>query len=593
MLGGLAVAWAFQAPPPAPPVVKEVSHFSRSLGETRTYRVFLPAGYAASQKRYPVVYWFHGFEQPTAERERDMAAYVAAHDIILADVGPVDLAGQFPLYFPELLEQVDRTLRTIPDREHRAVTGFSTGGFMAYWIAGKYPDLVSSASSFMGTPEAFVGPKGFEVEYNHDDLFGNYDGLRTLLVRGARDFMLFYHRRLNGIWMYARAGHESESFDSEHGTPGIARALDFHLHAFSSPLPKPAAFSHADVYPNFSLWGWEVVSNRRRPGFTVLENVSSTGFRSSVREWIPGGAALPEVKLTIASARLYPPGSVHQVMYIRLRDGKVRRAAQKADAQGRLNFDLDGDVYEVGVSPAPAIAISGYEIADAAWATAAQPVSLRVQFWNKGALRSGTAEIRWESPNAGVKFESTASKLYALGPGESATLPLKFTVEDPERAMVKIVAVEGVNRMPLDVPLFPSAPPAAGFRIADGRAVNVFRHATERADVTLGEGNGDGHAAPGESFAVLLPDAGSFRAAELFTNDACVDNTVRASDSWADYDRAGASAKYSLPSIRPDCPPGHVVHMLARVLIPNPPNHQVRYWTVELPVWWRPGEAPK
>lgn len=553
----------------------------------RTYRVFLPAAYAASQKRYPVIYWFHGFEQPTPEREHDIAQYVAAHDIILADVGPVELAGQFPLYFPELVEQVDRTLRTLADRGHRAVTGFATGGFMAYWIAGKYPDLVASASSFMGTPEAFVGPKGFAVEYSHDGLFANYDGVRTLLVRGTRDFTQFYHRRLNGIWMYARTGHESESFDSEHGTPGIARALDFHLHAFANPLPKPASFSHADVYPNFAVWGWVVASNRRRPGFTVLENVSSTGFRSSVREWIPDGAAIPEVKLSLASAPLYPPGSVHSVMYIRLRDGKVRRTSQRADAHGRLSFELDGDLYEVGVSPAPLIAISGYEIADAAWATAGRPVSLRVKFWNKGALRSGTSEIRWESPNAGVKFESAATRLYALGPGESATLPLKFTVEDPERAMVKILAVAGVNRMPLDLPLFPAAPPAAEFRIADGSTVNIYRHAIERADVTLGEGNGDGHAAPGETFAVLLPDAGAFRAAEVFTNDACVDNSLRASDSWADYDQAGASARYSLPSIRPDCPQGHVVHLLARVLIPNPPNHQVKYWTVELPVWWQ------
>jgi hypothetical protein len=72
-----------------------------------------------------------------------------------------------------------------------------------------------------------------------------------------------------------------------------------------------------------------------------------------------------------------------------------------------------------------------------------------------------------------------------------------------------------------------------------------------------------------------------------------VDNTVRAYDSWAAYDHAGASAVYSLPSIRAGCAPGHVVHMLARVMIPNTPNHQVRYAAIEFPVWWRKGEEPK
>jgi hypothetical protein len=105
--------------------------------------------------------------------------------------------------------------------------------------------------------------------------------------------------------------------------------------------------------------------------------------------------------------------------------------------------------------------------------------------------------------------------------------------------------------------------------------------------VRFGEGNGDGYAAPGESFAILIPDGGALRAAEVFTNDSCVDNTMRESDSWGDSDRSGASAKYSLPSIRVDCEPGHQVHMLARIQIPGATGTQVKYWTLEFPVWYR------
>jgi hypothetical protein len=29
------------------------------------------------------------------------------------------------------------------------------------------------------------------------------------------------------------------------------------------------------------------------------------------------------------------------------------------------------------------------------------------------------------------------------------------------------------------------------------------------------------------------------------------------------------------------------------VWVPNVPSHQARYWSIEIPVWWRPSEEPK
>jgi len=239
------------------------------------------------------------------------------------------------------------------------------------------------------------------------------------------------------------------------------------------------------------------------------------------------------------------------------------------------------------VSNGPLLAVSGYTIGDANWATAGQPVNLKVRFWNKGGARLGTSLVRWESPNPGVKFATPEGRLYALEPGESANLPVTFTVSDPERAVVKIFAVYGASRVAFEVPLYPAAEPAKDFQIADGRSLTVFQHAVEKASVRFGEGNGDGHAAPGETFAILLPDGAASRAAELFTADTCVDNAMRGSDSWTDYDHSGASAKYSLPSIRVDCEPGHVVHLLARIQIPNGADTRVKYFSLEFPVWYR------
>ena len=599
-------------------IIEDRVEFSQVFGETRNFRIFLPPDYNSSKKRYPVIYWFHGwgerYNQPSTDpphRNYDsgtdyggdnIANFVATHDLIVVkpdgynprfagdnyrrpyNVGPVETNRQFPLYFPELVDFIDGNFRTMADRDHRAITGFSMGGFMSFWIADKYPQLVSSASSFMGSPEFFVGPRDFPVEYCHDDMYGNYEGVRTRLVTGSRDFIRFYHARLNAIWKYARDWHETEEFDSDHGTPGIAKTLAFHMYAFAHPLPRPAVWNHADVYPNFSVWGWEVASDRKQPGFTVLSDVSAAGFRSCVREWLPGGAAIPNVKLSIETARLYPPRKPETVTIIRLRDGNVRRQTINAGADGRLRFDLDGDDDEVGISFGPALALSGYQLEGAAWATAGEPLRVRLRIWNKGAAAMPASVLRWASPNPGVDLAPMATPLPALAAGQSTEIALTATVHDPQRAIVKIVGIQGDTRLPVYIPLFAPAQPFKDFRIADGQTVRIYQHATQKAQVTLGDGNADGKANPGERIAILLPEDDVYRAAELFTNDACVDNTLRAFDDWSDYDHVGASAKYSLPLIKPDCRPGHVIHALARVLLPNKPDHIVRLAAVEITV---------
>src|SRR5436190_2938680 len=331
------------------PLILDQTHKSQVFNETRYYRIFLPPDYATSGKRYPVIYWFHGwserYNKPVArepERNYDqgeagvykgdtIGRFVGNHDVIVVkwdgynprtpgethqrpyNISPVETDRQFPLYFPDLVAYIDAHYRTLADREHRATAGLSMGGFMSFWVAGKYPHLVGSSSNFMGSSEFFVGPKGFPVEYRHDEMHNNYDGVRTRLVMGTRDFIRFYHARMNAIWNYTRPFHETEEFDADHGTPHMGETLAFHMRAFANPLPRPEVWSHIDVYPSFPIWGWEVASDRTQPGLTVLEDVSRRGFRSSVREWMPAGRRLPSVKLRITSDRLYPPNKTQPV----------------------------------------------------------------------------------------------------------------------------------------------------------------------------------------------------------------------------------------------------------------------------------------
>jgi hypothetical protein len=599
-------------------LISDRSHLSEVLRETRNFRIFLPGDYGESGKRYPVIYWFHGYSerhnrpvQGQKDRNYDtgsdywgdtIGAYVSSHDLIVVkldgynprtpkeqyprpwNIGPVETERQFPFYFPELVAYIDANYRTIADRNHRGTAGLSMGGFMSFWVAGKYPHLVSSASNFMGSSEFVVGTRGLDVEYRHDEMSGNYNGVRTRLVTGTKDFIQFYHRRMNAIWLFTLPTHQTQDYEFDHGTPRMAATLDFHMKAFANPLPQPAVWNHIDVYQFFDVWGWSVASNRRSPGFTSLQNVSKSGFRSSVRQWVPSGPVLPKVKLSITTDKLYPPRSPQTVTVVRLRDGKVRRAVQKADAEGKLTLDIDGEDQEVGISAAGILALTGYRVETEPWATVRRPVKIRARFWNKGAAALAAQTIHWETPFPSVGVLEPAAKLPSLAPGASAEAALAFNVFDETREIVQFFAVAGSQKLPIDIPLFPRAEVTKDFRVADSKPFRIYQQATELQELALGTGNGDGQANPGETIAILLPDGEGYRAAELFTNDSCVDNSARASDYWGKYDHVGASAKYSLPVIRADCAPGHVVRLRARVILPDKPNHVLRYAEVDLPI---------
>jgi enterochelin esterase-like enzyme len=154
---GLASAAGLRA---SEAIIFDRAHDSRIFGETRRYRIFLPPDYETSGKRYPVIYWFHGwgerYSEPTRERPGrnydsgndyggdTISAFVGVQDVIVVkwdgynpraqgekyprryNISPVETDRQFPFYFPELVDYIDAHYRTIAGREHRATAGLSS-----------------------------------------------------------------------------------------------------------------------------------------------------------------------------------------------------------------------------------------------------------------------------------------------------------------------------------------------------------------------------------------------------------------------------------------------------------------------------------
>ena len=608
--------------------ILDLKHYSHVFGEERDYRIFLPADYEKNtSERYPVIYFFHGWSErhnkpPRGGRGYDsgedyggdnVARFVGRNRVIVVkwdgynprtpgedyprpyNISPVETHRQFPLYFPELVAHIDSKFRTIADRDHRATAGLSMGGFMSFWIAGKYPHLVSSASNFMGSSEFYAGPNGFPSEYRHTEMYRNYEGVRTRIVTGSKDFIRWYHRRMNAVWDNVRPYHEHEEFDFDHGTPGMARTLEFHMQAFSDPLPRPALWHHSDVYPTFDVWGYSVQTDRQTPGFTTIENVTHTGFRSSVREWLPGGALLPAVDVRVTTDALYKPGQRYRVTDVNMSTGEVKQILTTSDTAGRLHVATDGAIHEIGISEAaePVLAVAGWRVTSSPWVTNGEAVRLRLEIVNKGAAParrvSGTVAAR----DRGVRIRSGRFALSALGAGETAeTADLVMELDHAPRDMVRLdVRVNGVE-YPVEVPVRPKAGLIGEAVVLDGGEAMVWRRAVHPEKLTLGAGNADGTIQAGEQVVFAIRDGSALRPVEVLTSHPCIDTSERVSDPWGAYDNVGATAKHTVLQVASSCAEKGSFPVFVQYQLPSKPEHVLKQGVISITITGKDTTAP-
>lgn len=143
------------------------SLFSPSHGRDFQYRVYLPPGYNASNAtRYPVVFSLHGNGGTPAQRATTYSPTLT-QKMNSGEIMPMIWVfpdGQRDSYYgdaydghkqvythiiDELLPVIDANYKTISDRDHRALEGFSMGGFGSALYGAKRTDLFS-ATLLMG-----------------------------------------------------------------------------------------------------------------------------------------------------------------------------------------------------------------------------------------------------------------------------------------------------------------------------------------------------------------------------------------------------------------------------------------------------------
>ncbi len=621
------------------PQIIDSWHYSHTFGEIRKFRVFLPTGYSnESNERYPVIYFFHGWSQryfgPVGDdysnydkgdenKGDNILNYVSKNKVIIVkldgfngysninydlspyNIGSVDSHRQFPIYFPEFVAYFDNNYKTIPDREHRAVAGLSMGGFISFFISAKYPHLISTVGNFCGSPEFIIGPMEFPVEYCNRDMYDNYSGVNVRFHYGDKDNLRPYHRDMNKIWSQVMDNYEYKIYDAAHTTCGLGEMFDFMLNTFRDPPKKPEKWDHIDVYPEFSVWDYQIYSDRFRPGYTILENVDKRGFKCSIRTFLPNGEFMPYVNMIISTPPIYKKNQEYTINDI---DTKGRNSSQwtiKSDQKGSLKIHIDGGLHHIGINKAndlPNLSVASVDIENMSWPINKKDVILSVRILNKGLTPAEGVKIKLFTTKEGALVKEIEGLIDRIDVNEVVESQNTFTfhadLEGVEiyRLLVRVIDKNGNEWSEyVDVKLRDEQSVTEDFVIADGKEFIVSKAGIDSVKLFVGKGNGDGIANPGESIVILAKDRGKYWRTELISSDPNLNPfgvSLRTSDNWSSYDHVNGSAKISMPVIASDCPEHHVIEFLAEYWLPENRDHIITRKKINIEVSGRDKTPP-
>lgn len=169
--------------------IRECRYFSSVEQAPRRCFVYTPAEYeTATDKRYPVLYLQHGMgEDERGWHQQGMMANILDNQIAAGKCKPMivvmdygncgyihgmrkgekreDFGGTFPgIMLKDIIPYIDRTFRTLTDRDNRAMAGLSWGGHQTFETTLRNLDLFAHIGSFSGA--LFFIQNGLENAYD-------------------------------------------------------------------------------------------------------------------------------------------------------------------------------------------------------------------------------------------------------------------------------------------------------------------------------------------------------------------------------------------------------------------------------------------
>jgi S-formylglutathione hydrolase FrmB len=290
-------------------------------------------------------------------------------------------------FIHEIVPTIEGRYRTYGDRAHRAVAGFSAGGFSATYLAARHPDIFAAYAGISGIVEmsetdAFTGPvygplaglagtaasgvPGASGPFGHPgvdsiwwhnanpiDLAPNLGGVDVTIFTGngvpcdARDlaeasstlppFTLgepLIRKWAMDLDRALTSANVTHTLDDYSGVTGCGvhtyRYAERDIHVWWNPLlasfgsQPPSSFDYRRADPVFSVWGWTLTSETTRAAeFLDVTDASASGVTLT-------GSGVE----TVTTAGYFAPGSVLALT------GAVEQIASADDA-GRIMFHVD------------------------------------------------------------------------------------------------------------------------------------------------------------------------------------------------------------------------------------------------------------
>jgi esterase/lipase superfamily enzyme len=281
-------------------------------------------------------------------------------------------------HIDQLIPWVDRNLRTIADREGRAIAGLSQGGFCSMSYAARHPDLFETALSFSGAPDiaydteaqllvtpiinatetfldhvpanSMFGPRlSEEVNWAAHDpttLAGNLRGMNLFmytgngfpgpldsglpnggsdLIEGGVEILTrLFHQRLEALGIpsfYDDYGAGTHSWP--YWARDLRQSIGPIMTDFKHPQPPPRTITFTAAEANYEAFGWRVMMHRAVEEFSTLTDASTSGFT------LEGSGSA-----TVVTSAKYVPRRSYTVTI----GSQTQR--ERADRHGRLTIQV-------------------------------------------------------------------------------------------------------------------------------------------------------------------------------------------------------------------------------------------------------------
>jgi S-formylglutathione hydrolase FrmB len=173
----------------------------------RTVFVYLPQSYEGSSKRYPVVYFLHGYAVTADVYVNDVLNMPEALDVAMAGAAREAIivmpdaftrfGGSFYSNSPtigdwesfiakDLVGYIDANYRTIATRAGRGLSGHSMGGYGTLRIGMKYPDVFNALYAMSAGALLDTIPSADDVKVQHERMAAGIATEARSLVNGMQ-----------------------------------------------------------------------------------------------------------------------------------------------------------------------------------------------------------------------------------------------------------------------------------------------------------------------------------------------------------------------------------------------------------------------